>query len=142
MKMTIRAVPKFCLSLTHAQVKAIVKTASVHYSTDCQMAASVGGFIYGWLNSTAPVAGHSDSGIECTGTFREMDLLLKILEIMPPSLSNQERGWLDDLRDMVNVSMQALGGSGLSDFSYQVEELPPEQRGPFHKFGLARSQRP
>lgn len=141
MKMIVRAVPKFCLILTHEQVKAIIKTASTHYSMDCKMAARVGGFLYGWLNITAPVEGGSASPIECTGTFREMDLLLKVLEFIDPSLSNQERDWLDDLRDLVNVSMQA-SGTGLGDFACHVEELPPEQRGPFHKFGPAQLQRP
>lgn len=142
MKMIVRAVPKFCLILTHAQVKAIVKTANMHYSMDCKMAASVGGFIYGWLNMTAPVAGEeSASPIECTGTFREMDLLLKVLEFLDPSLCSQEKGWLDDLRDLVRLSMQA-SCTDIGNFVCHVEELPPEQRGPFHKFGLAQIQRP
>lgn len=75
MKITIRAQPKFYFKLTQAQVDLLMKLSELHYDFVCKQASKPGGFLMGWKNC---VQYFPDS--EVSGSFRDLDTALKILE--------------------------------------------------------------
>lgn len=75
-KITIRAVPKFYLSLTLAQVKLITELSSSHYDGVCRSASAVGGFIYGWVNLLT-----YNPSEQVSAEWRQLDTVLKICEM-------------------------------------------------------------
>jgi hypothetical protein len=75
MKISITCTPQFWITLTPSHVDVLRKLAILHYDSACRKAALRGGFVYGWHNLTRDV----ESAV-CCGTFRDLDLCLKIME--------------------------------------------------------------
>lgn len=73
--------PKIYFQLTKEEIVKLTTCAQCHYDYACKQTAMVGGFLYG--------AGNNDGKFSVT--FRQLDLLCKIVEIPPPHI---------DLRDV------------------------------------------
>jgi len=89
-KMRIRIVgePRFYLGTDLATVRALLKLSKSHYDSTCRAAGEVGGFLYGWMNLLEAQQPSKDpdpepmtlAHIDPSGTFRELDLTLKLTE--------------------------------------------------------------
>lgn len=75
MKAVIRCSPAFQLDLSDEVVSLLIKKALNHYDKTCASAARQGGFIYGWANCVR-------MDCKCSATFRELDLTLKVFEVI------------------------------------------------------------
>lgn len=76
MKIEITAKPVFWINLTADEIQLIKNCALSHYDRTCISAAKVGGFIYGWDNAL-----RFDNEAKISASFREIDIVLKCLEI-------------------------------------------------------------
>jgi hypothetical protein len=75
------AMPKFSFSvltiftISKENLLHLQQVALRHYDGTCQAAGQPGGFIYGWINML-----YDKDEVECTATFKQLDLCTKILE--------------------------------------------------------------
>lgn len=81
MRATIHAMPRFELEITSGVVAGLLLLSRHHYDGTCQMAGRPGGFLWGWKNSAEWAAQVSEPTV-VTGSFRDLDLTLKICECL------------------------------------------------------------
>lgn len=88
MNITIVGSPHFHVGVDQATVKLLLDCSAAHYDGDCKAAGVPGGFLFGWNNllvwADADAAANPGPGADrCrpTGTFRQIDLTLKICEV-------------------------------------------------------------
>jgi hypothetical protein len=62
--------------LTRAEINHLKHVSSIHYDEKCKNAGRLGGFIYGWYNMLG-----TDDEVEISATFKQLDLITKILEM-------------------------------------------------------------
>lgn len=77
MRIDITAEPRFWFNLTSEQIDLIILASDSHYDVACKKASQIGGFIYGWYNQMQ----YDPNTLVC-GSFREVDTVLKILEMV------------------------------------------------------------
>lgn len=79
MRIDIIGQPTFRFELTVDQALIIQKCAINHYDMVCKKSGMIGGFVYGWVVQTSFEASF-ESPATVSATFRELDLICKILE--------------------------------------------------------------
>lgn len=79
MKVKITAVPLFHVDIDKDTLKALIVCAQNHYDSTCRAAAQQGGVLFSWANTLKFRANSADPVLP-VGTFRELDLTLKIAE--------------------------------------------------------------
>lgn len=100
---TIRAVPKFYLTVGKPIVEQLIHLSSLHYDATCVSAGKTGGHLWGWRNMVSEV-----QPIPVTATTRELDLTLKILEMAPAlDLDIHQRFALNDFRSDIRRALTA-----------------------------------
>ncbi len=82
MKATITANPIFYLTLDKEIVSILMRLANNHYDFTCKQAGKYGGLLYGWRNCV-------EHDADCQGTFRDLDLTLKICELANPAVTQK-----------------------------------------------------
>lgn len=87
MKHQIFVKPEVDLQPTDEEFDFLLKCCKLHYSYDCQSLIEVGGFLYGWKGRREFYKNNkADKGDErpsYTISFRQMDTLLKAMEMAP-----------------------------------------------------------
>lgn len=97
----VRAEPRFYLRIPLKCVEVLSDCAKKHYSYDCKQAALQGGFLYGWVNHLTN-ADYSDP--EVTATWRELDILSKIIEC-PPPMTVENAKMLQQVKELIHCSI-------------------------------------
>lgn len=70
--------PRALLVFTEDEVKLLMRCSHLHYDFACQQVGLQGGFLYG-MSVACPFDGKADRDL----TFREIDMLCKVLEFPP-----------------------------------------------------------
>lgn len=112
MKIRIIGRPHFQFSLTNAQLRVLIACAGAHYDAECIAAAHIGGFLYGWRNM---------DGRNITATWGNIDLCLKIMEIIPPTFYTRDAIVASRLREAFHAALkQASKDSLLWEFNIET----------------------
>lgn len=87
MKIAIRGVPAFELTLSKRLVQTLMQCSELHYDSTCKAQSKVGGFIYGANNCVGLL--EKDS-VTVSWTWRQCDIACKIAEFPPTGLFSDE----------------------------------------------------
>jgi hypothetical protein len=80
------------VKLTDQEFEFLVTCCKHHYSYDCTSLIEVGGFMYGWNGRREFEKTKGDGRSSYNLTFRQMDTLLKVLEVAPYFANAVENG--------------------------------------------------
>ena len=81
MKATIIGKPHFEVEVTQGMVEGLLELSQAHYDGTCKTAGRPGGLLWGWKNQAA-WSRESGDPLVVSGSFRELDLTLKICECL------------------------------------------------------------
>lgn len=98
MEIKITAEPIAWVPLTDLEVDILVTCSQLHYDVLCRRAGELGGFIFGWKNSTRWAVEQGGPVPEQKVTLRDIDHCLKILEVQPPTQDSMVQQQHNDLR--------------------------------------------
>lgn len=101
--------PFFILMLTKRVASALVTLSENHYDSRCQLAGREGGFLYGWRNHF--VEFELDSPVETSP--RELDTLMKIMELPAELLLTDDFDTLDKLSSLKGLIRHAMREAGV-----------------------------
>lgn len=112
-EITVYGTPTFQMGLSSETIRGLCRLAQNHYDGTCQDAARPGGFLYNWRthalwedrNNISPYSNHV-----VTATFRELDLTMKVLEMLELDLpantaSEVNKDSLQEYRSTVSRAM-------------------------------------
>jgi hypothetical protein len=105
LKFSISAKLHFEFNLTVDQVNMLMKLGELHYDGHCRSCVRSGGHVYGWLNAVNFSGSENQSMV--SGTWRDLDSTLKIMEFLPPTpaITSAQRQLAEELRGKLMLAM-------------------------------------
>ena len=122
---TIRATPRFYINMSIEYLDVLMDCSKKHDCLDCKQAGLQGGFLYGWYGSVSHLADDEEPIV--TATWRDLDLLSKIIE-NPPPMTQAKYKLIDEIGTLIHFVL-STANDALSKIEVNV-------RGTGHQFKI------
>lgn len=113
MNINIIGEPRFYLGINLKTVSTLIKLSEHHYDPTCRAAGRVGGFLHGWkslletqLNSKGVELDREKVCVRPSGSARQLDLTLKLMEAVNKNIIQEEMDLINDYAYSVRMALK------------------------------------